>query len=79
MVRPGRGRPAAVRAGRAAIACGGAHEAGAVVDPTSVSYIGMFVQSRGFLPGAALCGSIGHAGLLTCSCVSRQQMSDGLR
>lgn len=26
--------------------------AGALVEPTSVSYIGMFVQSRGFLPGA---------------------------
>jgi threonine dehydrogenase-like Zn-dependent dehydrogenase len=28
------------------------YQAGALVEPTSVSYIGMFVQSRGFLPGA---------------------------
>jgi threonine dehydrogenase-like Zn-dependent dehydrogenase len=28
------------------------YTAGALVEPTSVSYIGMFVQSRGFLPGA---------------------------
>jgi scyllo-inosose 3-dehydrogenase len=28
--------------------------AGALVEPTSVSYIGMFVQSRGFLPGASV-------------------------
>ncbi len=28
------------------------YQAAALVEPTSVSYIGMFVQSRGFLPGA---------------------------
>src|SRR5438876_4941533 len=28
------------------------YAAGALVEPTSVSYIGMFVQSRGFMPGA---------------------------
>jgi threonine dehydrogenase-like Zn-dependent dehydrogenase len=28
------------------------YAAGALVEPTSVSYIGMFVQSRGFLPGS---------------------------
>jgi hypothetical protein len=28
--------------------------AGALVEPTSVSYIGMFVQSRGFLPGSGV-------------------------
>jgi scyllo-inosose 3-dehydrogenase len=28
------------------------YQAGALVEPTSVSYIGMFVQSRGFRPGA---------------------------
>jgi scyllo-inosose 3-dehydrogenase len=28
--------------------------AGALVEPTSVSYIGMFVQSRGFLPGMSV-------------------------
>lgn len=28
--------------------------AGALVEPTSVSYIGMFVQSRGFMPGSSV-------------------------
>jgi scyllo-inosose 3-dehydrogenase len=41
--------------------------AGALVEPTSVSYIGMFVQSRGFVPGAhvgvAGCGPIGLAAI----------------
>jgi threonine dehydrogenase-like Zn-dependent dehydrogenase len=30
----------------------GGYQAGALVEPTSVSYIGIFVQARGFLPGA---------------------------
>jgi threonine dehydrogenase-like Zn-dependent dehydrogenase len=41
--------------------------AGALVEPTSVSYIGMFVQSRGFLPGASVAvvggGPIGLAAI----------------
>jgi threonine dehydrogenase-like Zn-dependent dehydrogenase len=41
--------------------------AGALVEPTSVSYIGLFVQSRGFMPGAhvgvAGCGPIGLAAI----------------
>jgi scyllo-inosose 3-dehydrogenase len=45
----------------------GGYQAGALVEPTSVSYIGMFVQSRGFLPGAHVgvvgAGPIGLAAL----------------
>ena len=41
--------------------------AGALVEPTSVSYVGMFVQSRGFMPGAHVgvvgCGPIGLAAI----------------
>src|SRR5436190_271253 len=61
----------------ARLGAGRGYAAGALVEPTSVAYIGMLVQARGLLPGASV-GVVG-AGPIGLAAVGLARAADRLR